>query len=45
MVDCKNPLSRYLEVYEISIMIDCKSGSKVQKNLIVCDVKNMNRNI
>jgi hypothetical protein len=45
MIDCKTPRSRYLDVYEISMMTDCKSGSKVRKALTVCDVKNVNKNI
>jgi hypothetical protein len=42
MIDPENPRSGYLEVYEISIMTDYISGSKVSRNLVVSSVKNVN---
>jgi hypothetical protein len=39
MFDPEIPRLRYLEVYDISIMNNCKSGSKVLRNLTVCGVR------
>ena len=45
MLEPEKPRSRYLEVYEISIVTDCESGPKVWRNPIQGGVQKVNMNI
>jgi hypothetical protein len=38
MVDFKDPCLRYLDVYRLSLMIDCKTVVKIRLKLTVCVV-------